>query len=316
SGVTRRPFYETDDWESYNNAPANYDVWAWMNESQQCYLRFNAKYVNVTEKYSISDFNSLTREQIANYAPSETDSLLMFTTVSPGQILAMETSEGRFAKVQVVSSSPESDSMTNYYKNSVLIKYVVFKHSAADAGDAQYVTITPTSDEVTVSGVKSVHARTFVWSFEKSDSSDGRPAGSAAALDDEDALTTTFTPDLQGAYHLKLVINDGAPDESADYTMAVVSFPAVYLNSDYTKVLALGERVTLGIGDTVGAESYAWSVVSQPAGSDIKLKDATTATPSFLPSVEGDYEIKLEINKGEGAPFEDSDTIVISVVFE
>ncbi len=47
--------------------------------------------------------------------------------------------------------------------------------------------------------------------------------------------------------------------------------------------------------------SWAWSVVSQPSGSNITLTDANKSTPSFTPTVTGTYQLGLVVTDNNGA---------------
>jgi hypothetical protein len=64
----------------------------------------------------------------------------------------------------------------------------------------------------------------------------------------------------------------------------------------------LGSRVTLdGGASTVAAGkpiAYYWSLGKKPAGSNAVLTDALSVHPSFVPDVEGEYEVKLVVSDG------------------
>lgn len=59
--------------------------------------------------------------------------------------------------------------------------------------------------------------------------------------------------------------------------------------------------------------SFAWQIITQPAGSSATLSDADTSTPSFTVDMEGDYTIQLVVTDALGAESE-PDTVVISTV--
>lgn len=87
------------------------------------------------------------------------------------------------------------------------------------------------------------------------------------------------------------------------------------LNADAgpDQMAGVGETVTLdGSNSSAPAATLAfiWVISSQPAGSVAVLSDATTATPSFVPQVAGDYVISLTVTDGAG---EDSDEVTVTV---
>ncbi|MGB5248556.1 MAG: DUF4382 domain-containing protein [Gammaproteobacteria bacterium] len=55
--------------------------------------------------------------------------------------------------------------------------------------------------------------------------------------------------------------------------------------------------------------TYAWTLVSKPAGSSALLTDADTAMPSFVADLDGQYEALLVVNDGAYA---DQDTVVVT----
>jgi hypothetical protein len=59
--------------------------------------------------------------------------------------------------------------------------------------------------------------------------------------------------------------------------------------------------------------SYAWQIITRPAGSSATLSDADTSTPSFTVDMDGDYTIQLVVTDALGAESE-PDTVVISTV--
>ena len=84
----------------------------------------------------------------------------------------------------------------------------------ADAGGNQIVTA---GDAVTLDGGDSGDADGDALSYQWSLTA--RPAGSAAALSDPNAVTPGFTADVAGEYVAQLVVNDGTTDSAPDTVM-------------------------------------------------------------------------------------------------
>ncbi|MBS3775712.1 MAG: right-handed parallel beta-helix repeat-containing protein [Bacteroidales bacterium] len=75
----------------------------------------------------------------------------------------------------------------------------------------------------------------------------------------------------------------------------------------------VGALVQLDGGNSSSSEgsfTYFWEFSGIPSESDVQLEDANTATPSFTPDVQGDYNIELVITNGNQ---EDSDQVTVSV---
>lgn len=166
---------------------------------------------------------------------------------------------------------------------------------------------------------------TYVWSFTSV------PAGSAATLDDENAVAASFTADLEGLYLLRLSVSDGY--NVSDAGVAVVAVPAGLLpdgdactNGDEcisgdctgdvcvtnTAPIAVATgptNVVLGAGFTADgsgssdgdgeALTYAWSLISAPAGSSAVLSATDQATADLVPDAPGTYSLLLIVNDGK-----------------
>src|SRR5690606_32488907 len=82
----------------------------------------------------------------------------------------------------------------------------------AAAGDDQVVVV---GTEIALDGSGSMDADgdplTFAWAISMA------PEGSAATVGGADMEMATFTPDLVGAYVLRLVVNDGMDDSAPDF---------------------------------------------------------------------------------------------------
>jgi hypothetical protein len=168
----------------------------------------------------------------------------------------------------------------------------------ADAGPDQTVT---SGDLVTLDGTGSMDpdgdSLTFGWTFTS------KPGGSTAALSGAATSGPTFTPDVDGAYVIQLVVNDGTDDSAPDtvtVTTAANTAPVADAGPDQT--VTAGDLVTLdgtGSMDPDGDSlTYDWTFTSKPGGSTAALSGAATSGPTFTPDVDGTYEIQLIVNDG------------------
>lgn len=169
----------------------------------------------------------------------------------------------------------------------------------ADAGPDQNVA---TGSAVTLDGGGSSDADsdplTYAWTLLSV------PAGSSAAFTDAALSNPTFTADLDGIYVAELVVNDGtlasAPVAVSITADSANSAPTANAGSDQN--VATGTVITLDGSGSNDADAdpltYAWTLVSRPAGSIAALVDATGVNPFFTADVEGVYVAELVVNDG------------------
>ncbi|MBV8806870.1 MAG: PKD domain-containing protein [Sinobacteraceae bacterium] len=81
------------------------------------------------------------------------------------------------------------------------------------------------------------------------------------------------------------------------------------LEASVGSTIVLVSASTAASGATITA--YAWSVTSSPAGSQVSLKSANTATATFVPDVAGTYALQLTVTDSLGQTA--SQTVSISV---
>jgi PKD domain len=141
---------------------------------------------------------------------------------------------------------------------------------------------------------------TYAWSFVS------QPAGSAATLSNPSIVNPTFTPDALGNYVIQLVVTDavGLSSAPATVTISTTDAPPVANAGPNQTITAVGTLVQLNGSqsyDLAGFPiTYQWSFVSKPAGSSATLTGPTTATPSFVADVAGDYSIQLIVTDSLG----------------
>ena len=141
------------------------------------------------------------------------------------------------------------------------------------------------------------------------------PQGSTATLCEPRSPITTFTADIVGDYTIQLVVTDcqgasSAPDQvkittenSAPIADAGEDQAVIMLN---TEVELDGNQSWDPDGDDI---AYTWTMTT-PAGSAATLFDSTTADPSFIADVHGDYVIHLVVSDGWASS--SPDTVEIS----
>jgi hypothetical protein len=140
-------------------------------------------------------------------------------------------------------------------------------------------------------------ALTFSWSVVS------RPPTSTLTIGTPTTADITFTPDVIGAYVLRLTVQD--PQHHSSERTATINVGA------YTP-LAIVDRAQAGVllGGTTQVSgqlsydpnglplTYQWSVDSQPAGSAATIASPTASTLTFTPDVAGTYSVTLTVSNG------------------
>lgn len=143
---------------------------------------------------------------------------------------------------------------------------------------------------------------TYAWSLTA-------PAGSIATLSNPAAVGPTFVADLPGEYVAQLIVSDGSTASAAvSVTVAVApagaNLPPV-ADTGTSEAVGVGQTVTLdgsGSSDPEGNPlSYAWSLLSTPAGSAVVLSDPAAVGPTLVPDLAGEYVAQLIVNDGAAA---------------
>ncbi len=149
----------------------------------------------------------------------------------------------------------------------------------------------------------------YQWSFTKT------PKGSAARFNDATEVTPSFTPDVVGTYEVSLAVNNGffVGRASADITAgpcgtngpSIASITAAPASPHAGSTVQLTAKVSdadavapCSLTRTIA--SYAWRLVSAPAGSAARLNDATSESPSFVTDLPGDYVVELTVTDSGG----------------
>ncbi|MCB1765327.1 MAG: hypothetical protein KDJ22_04575 [Candidatus Competibacteraceae bacterium] len=139
------------------------------------------------------------------------------------------------------------------------------------------------------------------------------PAGSTATLADPTTVNPRLTLDRPGDYTAQLVVNDGQADSAPDtVTISTENTPPVAhagpdQSAPVTTTVTLDGSASSDVdGDTL---TFAWTLVSQPAGSTAALVNATTVNPNLTLDQAGTYTVQLLVNDGQVDSAPDSVTI-------
>lgn len=139
---------------------------------------------------------------------------------------------------------------------------------------------------------------TYVWEIV------GRPAGSSCALDNPNAKTPVFVPDVQGAYTIALIVNDGRLTSTPDIVIiqSYTDYGPPTADAGPDQSVVFGTAVHLdgrGSSDPEGTPlSFRWKIDSGPAGSAASIDDPNSPQPSFMPDKKGVYVVSLVVNNG------------------
>ena len=144
-----------------------------------------------------------------------------------------------------------------------------------------------------------------------------KPAGSAAFLSDATVPNPAFVADKAGDYVAQLIVNDSHFYSTASTVTVSSSAVAPVANGGHAQHATVGSAVQLDGSasfDPGGAGlTYAWALISKPAGSSAALSSSTAQKPSFTPDVAGDYVAELSVANGTiaSAPA----TVLVSTVY-
>ncbi len=150
----------------------------------------------------------------------------------------------------------------------------------------------------------------FSWTLQSA------PENSGAVLDDETAVSPSFTADLEGTYVAALVVTDGLEDSAPDSVTITAATPNSVPVADAgpdqevevcEEVLLDGSASSDADGDSL---VYAWSFNSVPEGSSSQLQDIDSVVSRFVPDTAGAYTARLAVS--DESSTSEPDTVLIS----
>jgi hypothetical protein len=130
---------------------------------------------------------------------------------------------------------------------------------------------------------------------------DSVPAGSMAMLDDGAAATPTFLADVPGDYAFSLTVDDTIVTSPPAHVTISAHDDAPVAVAAVSANVETGDQVTLDAAATTDPNgdslTYLWTVTGPP-GSTAAPMDPTAATTSFVPDVDGAYQVSLSVDDG------------------
>ena len=198
---------------------------------------------------------------------------------------------------RVTLSVTDNDNATSSDEKSIIV-HAPNLAPVADAGGDQSVVL---GNGATVKGSESYDPEgeqlTYLWSLIP-------PNDSEVELAEPNNVSTTFTPDVVGAYLLTLTVTDESGLTDTDSVVITVdneNLSPIAVISGNTEV-TVGSSVSLSAVNSYDPENqtlqYHWAV-NGPDSDELVLADNTLQTISFNADYEGIYVISLSVNDGE-----------------
>ncbi len=265
-----------------NLSIANYQLVSTQANSQtQSYVTYRADLVNSGPALQSATASVSTLDP-TNIRVVPSESTLNFTNIAAnGQV----TSSNTFTLL-INSAVPLNTSKLSWTFQSTAATVL------ANAGLNQTAKVGAT---VTLNGSGSTNPSgsgplSYSWAFTS------RPAGSSAILHGNDSVMPSFLVDVAGNYTIQLTVSSGANSDSASVIVST-THTAPVANAGANQTAALGATATLnGSGSTDpdgNTLTYAWTLLSRPAGSGAALSGANTITPTVVVDQPGSYTAQL-----------------------
>jgi hypothetical protein len=128
-----------------------------------------------------------------------------------------------------------------------------------------------------------------------------KPAGSTATITNPTSSAAVFSPDLRGDYRIRLTVSDGVKTNADEIRITVANNAPTARTSGDLQALT-GATVTLDATASTDPESdplsYSWSVITQPAGSNVSITSPNSATPTVTVQRAGNYVFRVSVSDG------------------
>lgn len=145
----------------------------------------------------------------------------------------------------------------------------------------------------------------YQWSFVSV------PAGSTTTIGNSTAPNPAFTPDLSGDYLIKLVVNNGTSNSAPGLVIIRAASPNAAPNAVAGADQLIYQTDTVTLDGSASSDpngdplTYAWLMVSTPAGSQAAFSNTTAVNPTFVADVNGAYVARLTVSDGVNSSFAD-----------
>lgn len=130
-----------------------------------------------------------------------------------------------------------------------------------------------------------------------------KPNGSQAQLSGAATVQPNFTPDVEGIYVINLVVSDGKLISGSSTVTVTFSNTAPIANAGPNQTVSKFSMVTLNGSGSSDPDNdfltYQWTQTQKPSGSQAQLSGVTSAHPTFIPDIAGDYVASLTVSDGK-----------------
>ena len=134
---------------------------------------------------------------------------------------------------------------------------------------------------------------TYSWSLTV------KPTGSKATLSNATTVSPSVTIDVDGTYVAQLIVNDGILSSAPATVTISTQFSTPTANAGANQTVEAASTVQLNgsqSSDPDGsALTYAWAILSKPAGSSAALSSASAENPTFVVDLVGTYLVQLTV---------------------
>jgi len=219
------------------------------------------------------------------------------------------TSQPTGASPSLTNASTSTPTFSSATAGTYVVTLTVTALGGGSASDAVTVTVGDPTPVASAGGDRTVPVGQVVTLQGSGSDPDGtpvtlawemvsKPSGSAAVLAGGSTATPTFTPDVAGPYVVRLTVSNASGEAVSTATITATNPPPVS-EVGGNRAAYLGEAVTLDshASDPDGEPlTFAWTLVSKPAGSTAVLSAGAAATTSFVPDEVGQYLVSLVVS--------------------